>query len=334
MRALRGTGRTLLWLWLECATTTTALAPAAAPKARLRSLLAPVEDDLFCDPVTKAPLARTVRLDGNGAVRTVLRGGDGAYGEKRGGYVDLVAAPPRTAARAVRDALARSPAARVREDTFRSPVVSFLYERGWRESFRRSGFPGVAAEFVEVRDFFDDAFARGGGVILDLCCGTGLMARRLARAGEAKSRVVAADFSESMLVETRRRARGANLELVRCDVARLPFRTGSVDAAHAGAALHCWVDVEAGLGEVARALKPGGKFFATTFLEGALGTDRLPTDARGYRFFTLGELERLLEAAGFVDVDVRREGGFCAVVKAAASAAAGPAPGGDYLDSL
>ena len=24
----------------------------------------------------------------------------------------------------------------------RSPLVSFLYERGWRQNFNRSGFPG------------------------------------------------------------------------------------------------------------------------------------------------------------------------------------------------
>ena len=33
---------------------------------------------------------------------------------------------------------------------------------------------------------------------------------------------------------------GRNLALVRADVARLPFATGTVDAVHAGAALHCW----------------------------------------------------------------------------------------------
>lgn len=31
-----------------------------------------------------------------------------------------------------------------------------------------------------------------------------------------------------------------NLALVRADVSRLPFASGSVDAIHAGAALHCW----------------------------------------------------------------------------------------------
>lgn len=32
----------------------------------------------------------------------------------------------------------------------------------------------------------------------------------------------------------------SNLAPVRADVSRLPFSSGSVDAVHAGAALHCW----------------------------------------------------------------------------------------------
>lgn len=32
----------------------------------------------------------------------------------------------------------------------------------------------------------------------------------------------------------------SNIALVRADVSRLPFSSGSVDAVHAGAALHCW----------------------------------------------------------------------------------------------
>ena len=78
---------------------------------------------------------------------------------------------------------------------------------------------------------------------------------------------------------------------------------------HAGAALHCWVQLEKGLEEIRRVLKPGAPFFATTFLVGAMGTDSLPKAVRdrGYRFFTVDELEGLFTAAGFVDVVVRKE---------------------------
>ena len=30
----------------------------------------------------------------------------------------------------------------------RSPLVSFLYERGWRQNFNRSGFPGPDEEVI------------------------------------------------------------------------------------------------------------------------------------------------------------------------------------------
>lgn len=32
----------------------------------------------------------------------------------------------------------------------------------------------------------------------------------------------------------------SNFVLVRADISRLPFPSGSIDAIHAGAALHCW----------------------------------------------------------------------------------------------
>nr|CAB3468542.1 unnamed protein product [Digitaria exilis] len=35
-----------------------------------------------------------------------------------------------------------------RTELFRSPLVSFLYERGWRQNFNRSGFPGLDEEWL------------------------------------------------------------------------------------------------------------------------------------------------------------------------------------------
>ena len=76
-----------------------------------------------------------------------------------------------------------------------------------------------------------------------------------------------------------------SVELFRVDVAQLPFNTQSLSAVHAGAALHCWVQLETGLEEIRRVLKPGAPFFATTFLVGAMGSDSLPKAVRdrGYR---------------------------------------------------
>lgn len=54
--------------------------------------------------------------------------------------------------------------------------------------------------------------------------------------------------------------------LVQADVARLPFRTATLGAIHAGAAMHCWGNPRAGVAEIARVLKPGGVFVGSTFM--------------------------------------------------------------------
>lgn len=68
---------------------------------------------------------------------------------------------------------------------------------------------------------------------------------RFIKSGQFK-KVIAADFSETMLQQTQQYIRDdftippTSYCLVRCDAARLPFESGSVDAIHAGAAIHCW----------------------------------------------------------------------------------------------
>ncbi|MCO5563805.1 hypothetical protein L7F22_017454 [Adiantum nelumboides] len=153
-------------------------------------------------------------------------------------------------------------------ELFRNPLVSFVYERGWRQNFARSGFPGPDEEVKLAQEFLKPT---AGGILLDVSCGSGLFSRRFAKS-EAYSAVIALDFSENMLRQTHdlvkqdRALVNRNLALVRADVARLPFATGTIDAVHAGAALHCWPSPSAGVAEISRILRPGGVFVATTFL--------------------------------------------------------------------
>lgn len=57
----------------------------------------------------------------------------------------------------------------VKEGTFQFPVVPFLYERGWRQSFNANGFPGIDEEFRQVEESEGGVssvyFSRGGGSI-------------------------------------------------------------------------------------------------------------------------------------------------------------------------
>ncbi|KAJ6930466.1 hypothetical protein NC652_014101 [Populus alba x Populus x berolinensis] len=110
-----------------------------------------------------------------------------------------------------------------------------------------------------------------GGNILDASCGSGLFSRLFTKRG-LFSLVMALDYSENMLqqcYEFQKRTMVVfdlfrNLILVRADIARIPFISGSLDAVHAGAAIHCWPSPSVAVAEVSRVLRPGGVFVATT----------------------------------------------------------------------
>ncbi|XP_024970165.1 uncharacterized methyltransferase At1g78140, chloroplastic [Cynara cardunculus var. scolymus] len=154
-------------------------------------------------------------------------------------------------------------------ELFRFPLVSFLYERGWRQGFSLwGGFPGPEKEFELMKDYLKPII---GGSIIDASCASGMFSRLFAKSG-LFSLVVALDFSETMLkqcydyINQDQNISKENLILVRADIARLPFASSSVDAVHAGAALHCWPSPSAGVAEISRILRPGGVFVATTFI--------------------------------------------------------------------
>lgn len=292
--------------------------------AALRSAPLRGPEAVLADPVDKSPLRREVTVVGN-VVRARRVGNSGAIYPESALYVDLLPSSGRSAPITLTELqgeLQDALSTRVQTGMFRTPLVSFLYERGWRQNFKNAGFPGIDAEFAEVSEFFAPA---NGGTVVDMSCGSGLMTRRLVTSG-AYERVLALDYSESMLRETARRIAEERvptdaLTLCRADVAALPLRPGSIDAMHAGAAMHCWPRLEEGLKQIKEALKPdGGRFFASTFLQGAYGA-AMPAQTGGansFRFFTLEELEQLLLDAGFPKegLSVRREGQGCALIRA------------------
>jgi len=93
--------------------------------------------------------------------------------------------------------------------------------------------------------------------VLDLCCGTGDIALRFS------GQVVGADFTEEMLQVAR--TRSARIEWTRADALNLPFATASFDVVTVGYGLRNLADIERGLGEVYRVLRPGGKLLSLDF---------------------------------------------------------------------
>ena len=93
------------------------------------------------------------------------------------------------------------------------------------------------------------------GIYLDLCAGTLDFAATLARQPGFRGRVVGADFVPAMLRLGRGKA--ARLAPVTADALELPFPDASFDGAMVGWGVRNLVDLDAGLAEAARVLKPG-----------------------------------------------------------------------------
>ena len=100
-----------------------------------------------------------------------------------------------------------------------------------------------------------EAVVRPGDRVLDGCCGTGDLALAARRAGAVH--VVGLDFSEAMLERARRKS--DDVEWVRGDLLALPFADGSFDAATVGFGVRNVADLEGGLRELRRVLRPGGR---------------------------------------------------------------------------
>ena len=168
------------------------------------------------------------------------------------------------------------------------------------------------------------ATVRPGDRVLDACCGTGDLALEARAAGAGG--VVGVDFSDGMLERARRKA--PDLEWIQGDVLALPFGDASFDAAVVGFGVRNVEDLEAGLRELRRVLRPGGRlgileittprgllapFYRVWFdrivpllgrlLPGGDAYTYLPASVR--RFPGPEELVALLETCGFGSVEFR-----------------------------
>jgi len=166
-----------------------------------------------------------------------------------------------------------------------------------------------------------------GDRVLDACCGTGDLAVAAERRG---GRVVGLDFSPRML--ERARPKSGTIEWVQGDALSLPFSDAEFDSATVGFGVRNLEDLEGGLRELARVLRPGGKVavleitrphgilrpffrlwfdvlvpFAGRVLPGGEAYTYLPASVR--RFPGPEDLSALMERAGFETVRFRLLGG-------------------------
>jgi demethylmenaquinone methyltransferase/2-methoxy-6-polyprenyl-1,4-benzoquinol methylase len=175
--------------------------------------------------------------------------------------------------------------------------------------------------------------------VLDVACGTGDLSLTLLKAGQAH--VVGIDFCRPMLAIAASKAAQSDSDIpfIEGDALQLPFNDGSFEAATIAFGLRNLASVEAGLRELLRVLKPGGRVAVLEFsrpnaavmrgLFGVYFTKFLPVfggwlsgskSAYQYlpdsvsRFPDQNELASLMKEAGFAEVSFQNlTGGIAAL---------------------
>jgi demethylmenaquinone methyltransferase/2-methoxy-6-polyprenyl-1,4-benzoquinol methylase len=96
-----------------------------------------------------------------------------------------------------------------------------------------------------------------GSHVIDVATGTGDLAIALARAVAPDGEVVACDFSEEMLARARAKAPALRFEWA--DALALPYASDRFDAATVGFGARNFSDLRAGIAEMVRVVRPGGR---------------------------------------------------------------------------
>lgn len=96
-----------------------------------------------------------------------------------------------------------------------------------------------------------------GDRVLDVATGTGDLAVELAGRVAPGGEVIGSDFSEEMLSRARVKAPGLTFEWG--NALELPYASATFDAATVGFGARNFSDLEQGISEMARVVKPGGK---------------------------------------------------------------------------
>jgi demethylmenaquinone methyltransferase/2-methoxy-6-polyprenyl-1,4-benzoquinol methylase len=167
-----------------------------------------------------------------------------------------------------------------------------------------------------------------GARVLDVATGTGDLAFELAGRVAPGGEVIGGDFSEAMLAIARRKAseRGLTVRFQPANALELPFADNEFDAATVGFGVRNFSDLDRGLREMTRVVRPGGRvvilemttpqrpplstFFSLWFDRVVPVLGRLAGDPEAYaylpnsvrRFPGPSELAGRLARAGLVDV--------------------------------
>ncbi|MCG9682696.1 malonyl-ACP O-methyltransferase BioC [Vibrio sp. Isolate23] len=106
-----------------------------------------------------------------------------------------------------------------------------------------------------------------GKTVLDLGCGTGYFSEKLRERGAL---VICCDLSQQMLNKAKERCGSERVKYQQADAESLPFRDSSVDYVFSSLALQWCENLSLPLREMRRVIKPQGKAYFSTLLDGSL----------------------------------------------------------------
>jgi len=137
-------------------------------------------------------------------------------------------------------------------------LVASEYADESRLRRRAAGYAGAGTREDARIPLVDAVVAAAPRRVLEVGCGWGELAEWIAR--ETRAEVVAVDLSPRMVELARDRGIDASV----ADVQALPFEDGTFDLVVAAWMLYHVPDLDRGLAEIARVLRSGGTFVAST----------------------------------------------------------------------
>ncbi len=146
------------------------------------------------------------------------------------------------------------------------------------------------------------------GNVVDVGCGTGFLTQALL---PNCRHLTALDLALPMLQETREKL-NHHVSYVCADAEKLPFLTDSIDTIFSNLALQWCLPLDDALNELQRVLKSDGELIFSTFGSKTLcelksAWAKVDDFTHVNTFYTAPQLQKLLEKAGFVSIEIKNK---------------------------
>jgi ubiquinone/menaquinone biosynthesis C-methylase UbiE len=187
------------------------------------------------------------------------------------------------------------------------------------EAYQRNMVRGVFATWAKF--LVDSAAIEPGETILDIACGTGIVARHAAAATGPGGAVTGLEINRAMLDVARRLAPsdGAAMRWIEADAADMKLPDDAFDVVLCQQGVQFFKQREAALAGMRRVLKPGGRLLFTVWrplrhaighdavadaVEKHVGAEAAETRRTPFHMENREQLRELLTGAGFTDVAI------------------------------